>query len=535
VLKRLKDFLETRRAHRVGRRDGKRGIPLRTERVLPFALQAIKERGDGALWAIAKEWAEEDAVLKGNYLSAKRRLEEAASSLRVAEEESARRQMERAQEIAVDKEESERLERLRRAKAERAAVSTVEIDKGPQNAVRAVAVNKEGVDIPSGGGSHPVQTGIPGVSPLNGAEGKATGRSNAMTIPSAKHRTGIGSFAYWSIILLIVLGEVPLNAFAFKLFGEADALSYLMTLSVALILIACAHALGIFLSREPTSGVERFLVLILTLVPMLTILGIAVVRNQYLTESRTESPLTPLQGTLAFALINLLIYAGAVVLSYLKHDPLTEHNLNKLARKSARDEKRLHKRFQKQAEEEEKRMRAQKEAQKKEEQLKREELERQREQEKREQQEDLAQLRGEQEKEKQDAERAEDQRWRQLEEPFRLREKRRVQDVKEETRNLETKGKSLSEAEDSFAHCRAVREKGWEASRARVMDRKNHYERLLLTYCAANVAAREDHLAPEVLSSLPEVEIPTVFSSTLDWLQPDDGVISEALLRGGSS
>jgi hypothetical protein len=532
MLDRLRGFLENRRAHRLGRRDGKKGIPLRTERVPPFALQAIKERGDGALWAIAQDWAEQDSVLKGNYLSSRRRLEEAAAAVRVAEEESARHQLERAQEAAVDREELERLERLRRAKGERAAVSTVDGGLSESLPSAAGSRSKNGVDTEGTKGDPlPLEEEMSRPAPSIGDEKDTSGQIVGGAITSAKRRTGIGPIAYWSIIVLIVLGEIPLNAIAFRLFGEIDALTYLMTFSVALILIACAHALGIFLSRESPSGVERLLALIISVVPTLAILGIAVVRNESV---KSSSSLTSLQGTVAFGLINLLIFAGAIVLSYLKHDPLSEHNLMRIARRSAREKNRQRKRTEKLAKEREKELQARRDAQRREEQLKREELERLREKEKREQEEYDVRLKNQGEQERRDAERAEDERWRRLEEPLRLRENQRARELQLETKRLEGKATGLSEAKDAATESRAIREKSWEAGRARVMDRKNHYERLMLTYCAANVAAREDRLTPEVLSSLPEVEIPPVFTSPLAWVEPEDGLTTTSLLRGST-
>jgi len=51
------------------------------------------------------------------------------------------------------------------------------------------------------------------------------------------------------IIALIVIGEIPLNAFAFRLFHESDLLTYAMTVTVAVGLVVGAHFLGLLASR----------------------------------------------------------------------------------------------------------------------------------------------------------------------------------------------------------------------------------------------------------------------------------------------
>jgi len=57
-----------------------------------------------------------------------------------------------------------------------------------------------------------------------------------------------------------VIGEIPLNAFAFRLFHEPDVLTYAMTVTVAVGLVLLAHGLGLFLSRPERNRVWRLLV-----------------------------------------------------------------------------------------------------------------------------------------------------------------------------------------------------------------------------------------------------------------------------------
>jgi len=107
---------EQRKATRAGRRDGKRGIPGKTEaHALSFGLLAIKERGDQALWKLAQAWAVEDQTLKGQFLTCKRTLIDSESRLETLKDEYGGRQLGRAQQEATDNPELELLERLWRS------------------------------------------------------------------------------------------------------------------------------------------------------------------------------------------------------------------------------------------------------------------------------------------------------------------------------------------------------------------------------------------------------------------------------------
>ncbi|MFN8234118.1 MAG: hypothetical protein U0V56_11855 [Actinomycetota bacterium] len=129
---------------------------------------------------------------------------------------------------------------------------------------------------------------------------------------------------YVPAIVLILLAEFPLNAIAFRLFGEAEVLTWVMTAGLAIMLVLCAHGLGTFLRMPHRGPVERRWVWVLIGLPVLTIVAIAVIRARYLS---LEAMLTgfdalgPVAGSLAFGVINLLIYTGATMLSYLAHGP----------------------------------------------------------------------------------------------------------------------------------------------------------------------------------------------------------------------
>ncbi len=135
------------------------------------------------------------------------------------------------------------------------------------------------------------------------------------------HEWRMNPLGYGLFMLAILIGEFPLNAIAFRLFGEAELLTYVMTLVLAVSLVGCAHVLGIFLSLEKPSRVQVSLLVVCVLAPLGAISAIAMVREAYVTTLGRED-ISPAAVTAAFVLINLLIYAIATVLSYLTHDPV---------------------------------------------------------------------------------------------------------------------------------------------------------------------------------------------------------------------
>jgi uncharacterized membrane protein len=153
---------------------------------------------------------------------------------------------------------------------------------------------------------------------------------------------------YGLFMVAILIGEFPLNAIAFRLFGEAEILTYVMTLVLAVSLVGSAHVLGIFLSLEQPSKIQKVLLTVCVVAPLGAISAIALVREAYVAEVGKQV-MSPRAVTAVFVLINLLIYAIATVLSYLTHDPvarqtrMTEMPLQRLHRRLARMQRRKEK------------------------------------------------------------------------------------------------------------------------------------------------------------------------------------------------
>lgn len=157
----------------------------------------------------------------------------------------------------------------------------------------------------------------------------------------AEQEWRMNPLAYSLFMAAVLVGEFPLNAIAFRLFGEAEILTYVMTLVLAVSLVGSAHVLGIFLSMERPTAVQKALLTASVVTPLGAIAAIAVVREAYVAGLGREG-ISPAAVTAAFVLINLLIYAIATVLSYLTHDPViqqirvTETPLVRLVRRIGR-------------------------------------------------------------------------------------------------------------------------------------------------------------------------------------------------------
>ncbi len=162
----------------------------------------------------------------------------------------------------------------------------------------------------------------------------------AASSPSRGAGPRIGPRVYALAVVAILVAEFPLNAIAFRLFGEAEILTWVMTASLAFTLVFCAHGLGTFLRVDQPTMAERRWIVVLVVLPVVTIVAIALIRSRYLSLASALTGLQvlgPLVGSLVFLVINLLVYTGATMLSYLAHAP----SLPRLAKEAERAETEL--------------------------------------------------------------------------------------------------------------------------------------------------------------------------------------------------
>lgn len=280
---------------------------------------------------------------------------------------------------------------------------------------------------------------------------------------------------YFLLMLLLAAFEFPLNMFAFRLFGEAEFFTWIIAAGLSLVLVVCAHLLGIFLAVPEDSRVRRRSRWILILVGTTLILSIAMVRRDFVESSFGSEDLSPLLSMFTFMLMNIAMYAAATFLSYVAHNP---HRAVEAANERRQAEIR----------------RLQQEARLREEARREREFAR------------LKNLR-EQEIERREAPER------------RLRQAREYRD----------------EIERALRSARARRDENLQRHACWAEGVASAYKRLMRDYCAANVRAREGHICPPVLAMLPSIAMPDIFvkQSVIDVHVPSDGNGAVRSLRSG--
>src|SRR3990170_4373642 len=447
----LRPCRELRDAKRKGRRDGRAGVPGTGQDALPFDLLEITAR--------AQERAQR-VLQRLRTLDRERQIElgdrdqrAVAAGVRRAEAETQRDDalVEHQRRSAV---EDERLARLQ-AQLEELPVAEAPAFALPEPELPAPVLLV--APIAGGAAAHPA---LVRTEPAPEREPEA--------LPAEVTWRGFGPLVYWSLIALIVIGEIPLNAFAFRLFHEPDLLTYAMTVTVAVGLVAFAHAVGLFLSRPERTGVERVLIGVFVALPVAAIAVISLVRFGYLVDVGGDTGIGPLLGTFAFGLINLLVFGAAAGLSYLHHDPRTLVNRRAAIRAAERDRSRAELELQSE------RHRAELEARKSEALLRREQIA------------DTMRL-------------------------LREAASERVEHLTELYERVHAARAALGEAQRAVEVLGAERRALWETTSAELAQIRAGRDRLGFAYCSANVRARAGHATPARLRSVPALELPPDF------------------------
>jgi Flp pilus assembly protein TadB len=138
------------------------------------------------------------------------------------------------------------------------------------------------------------------------------------TLPSRKW--------YVALLLIWLVAEVPVNGFAFQLFGESLIFAVVGALLVALVLLPSAHYLGKLVRNTSSwSWKEKVFAGALTTMPLAVVLSISWMREAYVRYMRAEG-LSPGLGYLGdgtafwvLVAINAALLVIATYLSYRKH------------------------------------------------------------------------------------------------------------------------------------------------------------------------------------------------------------------------
>lgn len=148
------------------------------------------------------------------------------------------------------------------------------------------------------------------------ARKKELGRDVAIPFPSVFHV---------ALILFLGIGEFPLNTVVFRLFGEAEYLTYVMASTLAITIPLLGLFIGIHLRHSIPRLAGNLLIGLLTPVAVgAALFAISVLRNTYIfSQVSLTSQMPANQDHLAYALfaLNTLVFFAALVSSFFAHDP----------------------------------------------------------------------------------------------------------------------------------------------------------------------------------------------------------------------
>ena len=153
------------------------------------------------------------------------------------------------------------------------------------------------------------------ISEIYEARKKELGRDVAIPFPSIFHI---------ALILFLGIGEFPLNTVVFRLFGEAEYLTYVMASTLAITIPLLGLFIGIHLRHSIPRPVGNILVGVLTPVAVgAALFSISILRNAYIFSQGSGTPSISAQDQLAYSLfaLNTLVFFAAMVCSFFAHDP----------------------------------------------------------------------------------------------------------------------------------------------------------------------------------------------------------------------
>lgn len=148
------------------------------------------------------------------------------------------------------------------------------------------------------------------------ARASELGRDAAAPFPPVLH---------WALIAFLGIGEFPLNTVVFRLFGEAEYLTYVMASTLAIMIPLIGVFIGIHLRHSVPRRAGN--IVIGALAPLTVgsaLYAVSVLRNTYIASQFSSSaPAAAEQSTMAYALfaLNSLVFFGAMAASYFAHDP----------------------------------------------------------------------------------------------------------------------------------------------------------------------------------------------------------------------
>jgi tetrahydromethanopterin S-methyltransferase subunit G len=161
-----------------------------------------------------------------------------------------------------------------------------------------------------------IETRLKPISEIYDARKKELGRDVAIPFPSIFHI---------ALILFLGIGEFPLNTVVFRLFGEAEYLTYVMASTLAITIPLLGLFIGIHLRHSVPRPVGNIMVGVLTPVAVgAALYSISILRNAYIfAQVSSGEPSLSGQDQMAYSLfaLNTLVFFAAMVCSFFAHDP----------------------------------------------------------------------------------------------------------------------------------------------------------------------------------------------------------------------
>ncbi|MBK9270716.1 MAG: hypothetical protein IPM48_03895 [Saprospiraceae bacterium] len=145
--------------------------------------------------------------------------------------------------------------------------------------------------------------------------------------PPISHRTE------WMWIAFLMVGEYFFNYIIFNMVGAEDLETHIMALVISATLPMSAMYLGMLLKKADKNILEKWMALVMLLVPVLVLMGISLLRAALFegawTEDEEAPPISPWAASMVFIVINLLIFLVGAVVSYMAShaDPETYRTL----------------------------------------------------------------------------------------------------------------------------------------------------------------------------------------------------------------
>lgn len=127
----------------------------------------------------------------------------------------------------------------------------------------------------------------------------------------------VAKWVYYLVVFLFVLGELPFNLVAMRLFGEAELLTIAVALVIGIVIAVTAHWIGGTSKQPIVTGIDKWMVGVSIMIVFAAIGGIAIIREVYLV-NMGEKPNQAV--TFAFVAFQLLFFFVASYLSHASHN-----------------------------------------------------------------------------------------------------------------------------------------------------------------------------------------------------------------------